>query len=95
MEKKFIIWDAKDGRPSQNDSGEITSEGIVGIVGEENAFLSIYAQWAVDKFGAISTIRDGVRKFPATHRELGVGDFTWAKFSLSGSKGVYQVWRTS
>lgn len=77
---RFIIWDPADGRPRVGGSGAIVSDGIIGRVGPENAYVKIYARYPEGP----------------THRDLAVGQhIDGVVFSLSGTKGVYQVWRVS
>jgi len=91
QEKKFIIWDPRDedppGRgPRRDEEGNITSDGLIGRVGEGNVYLATYADYTGAKFAGDP---DRIRR----HTDLGVGECTGAYFSLSGSKGWYQVWR--
>lgn len=69
--RRFIIWDPRDGhhRPDSN--------GIIGRVGIDNAYLRAYAAWIDGK----------------TAEDLKVGESTLAKFSLSGTHGTYLVVR--
>jgi hypothetical protein len=92
MEKKFIIWDPRDedppGRgPRRDEDGNITSDGLIGRVGEDNVYLTAYAGYTG------RTAKPGEDWKTRTHRDLEVGEWTGADFSLSGSKGHYQVWR--
>jgi hypothetical protein len=83
MEQKFIIWDAKDGKPRFDEDGNITSDGLIGRVTGNNAYIKIYAEYL-----------DNELTFDINHTpKLEIGEFTKAKFSLSGTKGYYQVWR--
>jgi hypothetical protein len=77
---KYIIWDQKAGEPARNDKGEFLSSGLIGVVGQDNVYIKTYADYSVD---------DNPR--PIT--ELEVGQFVVAKFSLSGSSGIYRVYR--
>lgn len=75
---RFIIWDPKDGRPTRGDDGTITTSGLVGEITEDNAFLTAYAEWPTSK---------RPRELEVNESILDVG------FSLSGSKGRYDVYR--
>jgi len=45
-EKKFIIWDPKDNyRPRCDDDGNIVSDGVTGRIGEDNVYLTTYADY--------------------------------------------------
>jgi hypothetical protein len=78
MEKQFIIWDPKDGRPSRDD-GRIVSDGCIGRIGLDNVYLTAY--------GA----REHGSK---TYDELEVGESVLnVTFRLSGQKGVYDIYR--
>jgi hypothetical protein len=74
---KFIIWDARDGEPQRNEQGEFLSAGLIGVVGPDNAYISIYANYDDD----------------TSAKELKVGQFAVARFNLSGSSGIYRVYR--
>lgn len=81
-ERRFIIWDTKDDSylgsgPRKDESGEFVSDGLIGRVGVDNVYLATYANYKDNK----------------THRDLDVGECIWAKFTLSGESGLYQVWR--
>lgn len=79
MKKRFILWDRKDGDfPPRNDDGEIITGGILGVLDEENAYLTAYAKYS-----------EG-----GTHRSLEVGQRISATFTLSGGCGTYDVYRT-
>ncbi len=75
----FIIWDPRDGEP-QRDNGVITSDGIIGRVTEENVYIKAYA-----------SISEGEKR----PEDLEVGAHTYAEFSLSGSKGLYRIYRVA
>jgi len=77
--KRFILWDPKDGEPRRNDDGDIDSDGLTGLIGEDNVYLTTYASY-----------REGLRN---NHKGLKVGEYAIATFSLSGTKGTYQIWR--
>ena len=78
---KYIIWDPKDGEPRRDEDG-ITSDGLIGRVGRDNAYVRIYAAFA-----------EGTPRAPDGGVALEVGQFAAATFSLSGSKGTYHVYR--
>lgn len=78
---KFIIWDPKDNyRPSMDEQGnEIVSDGVIGRVGPNNVYLTTYARYPKDAKAL---------------RELEVGEcIKGVVFSLSGSRGVYDIYR--
>lgn len=81
---RFILWDARDGRPREDEDGRIVSDGLIGRIGPDNAYVRIYAEYSE----ATKLDADGT---PV----LGVGDFTDATFRLSGSVGTYRVYRVS
>lgn len=78
-DKRFIIWDEADGRPRKDELLEFISDGLIGRIGLDNAYLRTY----------------GVRPEGAPqYSELEVGQAVHdVKFSLSGSKGQYSVYR--
>jgi len=79
-EKKFIIWDPKDNyRPRCDDDGNIVSDGVTGRIGEDNVYLTTYADYP-----------------PSSKKlsELEVGEsIKKVRYSLSGSSGLYDVYR--
>ena len=80
MTKMFIIWDAaNDGHaPRTDDDGIIVSDGVVGRIGEDNAYLTTYGEYPGEKRG----------------RDLEVGgSIKGVRYSLSGSSGVYDIYR--
>ena len=79
-EKKFIIWDPKDGsRPRVDDEGNIVSDGLIGRVTQNNVYLTTYA---------------GYPNNSQPLGDLPVGGGVYGvKFSLSGSTGFYDVYR--
>jgi hypothetical protein len=78
MEKQFIIWDPKDGRPFREDGG-IISDGCIGRIGLDNAYLTAYGE------------RERGSK---PYNELEVGESVLnVTFRLSGQKGVYDIYR--
>ena len=83
QQAQYILWDPSDGPPWRNDDGSFISEGVVGRITAGNAFLTVYAQFPED--------------VPRSRlRELDVGgSIKGVKYSLSGSEGVYDVYRVS
>ena len=78
-EKKFIIWDPRDGfYPTLGEDKAIISDGIIGRVTADNVYLKIYAQYKDDQ---------------KSIDELLVGEYVKADFRLSGEKGSYKVFR--
>lgn len=79
-EKKFIIWDPKDNyRPRCDEDGNIVSDGVIGRVTATNVYMTTYAE------------------YPNNSRalaDLQVGEAVYGvKFSLSGSSGIYDIYR--
>ena len=76
---KFILWSRREGmQPTRNEEGRIISDGIIGRVTEDNAYLRAYPE------------------YPDERRpwDLPVGFcIEEVKYSLSGSKGTYDIWR--
>jgi hypothetical protein len=81
--QRFILWDFSDGIPRiDEETGEITSDGIIGRVPRTNVYIKTYAEY------------DKGAKFDFNGLlELEVGEYVWALFSLSGSKKRYQIFR--
>lgn len=77
--KKFIVWDPRDGHVRYDDEGTPISDGVIGRVGEDNVYLTTYADYGNNP----------------RHTSLEVGQMTEAVFSLSGSKGYYQIHRVA
>lgn len=75
---KFIIWDSRDGNPRTQDGGWV-SGGLIGPVTTDNVYLCVY----------------GVRpEGSKPYEKLEVGEcVAGVTFRLSGSKGVYDVYR--
>lgn len=80
-EKKFIIWDTRDGNglPRVDDDGQIVSEGVLGRITENNVYLRAYPRWP-----------EGAK--PVSELEVGEA-IKNVKYSLSGSSGYYDVYR--
>ena len=77
---KFIIWDPRDGFPRRDEDDNIISDGIIGRVGKENVYLKIYAEYTGDKRPWDLDVNDWIDD---------------VVFSLSGSRGTYDIWRVS
>ena len=75
---QFIIWDSKDGNPSTPD-GAWVSGGLIGLVTLDNVYLRVY----------------GMRpEGSKPYEKLEVGEcVTGVEFSLSGTRGTYDVYR--
>jgi len=86
-EKLFIIWDEKDGLPRVDEDGNIISDGIIGRVGLNNVYINTYATYHRTVY------QKGKPPYNMTPADLEVGEHMLASFSLSGTKGTYQVWR--
>lgn len=85
LQERFIIWDPRDGdRPRMSDDGTIESDGLIGRVSGDNAYIRTYAAYKP------GTPRD-LDGYPI----LDVGQYAEAVFSLSGSKGEYRVYRVA
>ena len=75
---RYIIWDPKDGVPTRDDSGNITTSGLLGRLTAGNVYLRSYA-----------ALPDGRQV-----ADLAVGDvIRGAKFHLSRERGTYDIWR--
>jgi len=76
---KFILWDKKDSfSPTRGSNGEFISDGVLGKIGPDNAYIAIYANYP----GATRPI------------ELDVGQcITDVRFNLSGESGMYDIYR--
>lgn len=80
--KRFILWDQKDGpNPPRDEAGEILTNGCLGRLTINNVYLTSY--------GARP---DGAKAYD----ELELGEAVRnVRFSLSGSKGEYDVYRVA
>lgn len=83
MEKKFILWDPRDGLPRYGDwelgeGDKIVSDGVLGRVKEDNAYLKIYAEYPGEMRPKDLEVNEPI---------VGV------VFRLSGEKGVYDIYR--
>jgi len=77
---QFILWNPKDGEPGRDSSGHINTPGLIGVVGEDNVYISTYGGYP-----------EGCRP-----ENLRAGHFIpGVSFSLSGQKALYDVWRVS
>jgi len=80
-ERKFILWDPKDNfRPREDDEGSITSDGVLGRVTVGNVYLTTYGEYPDERRPADLKVGDSIK---------GV------KYSLSGSRGVYDIYRVA
>lgn len=76
---KYILWDPKDGDPTRYGDGQIVSSGLMGEITADNVYLSLYAVYPADQ--------------PCIH-SLAVGEcIRGVQYNLSGSKGVYDIYR--
>lgn len=74
----YILWDPRDGSLALQDDGTIISDGLIGRIGPDNIYLTAYAKYPTGK----------------SYRDLDVGEgIAGVVFSLSGSRGVYTVYR--
>lgn len=79
-EKKFIIWDPKDGpRPRVDDDGNIVSDGLIGRVTATNVYMTTYAEYPNNSR-------------PLADLQVGEGIYG-VRYSLSGSSGIYDIYR--
>lgn len=76
---RFIIWDPADGNPRRGEDGSFISSGVMGLVDERSIYLTTYARYRDDK----------------RPTDLEVGQHVTADFSLSGSRGTYDIYRVS
>jgi len=75
---KFIIWDSNDGNP-RTPEGTWVSGGVLGELSPENVYLRVYARRP-----------EGAQTFES----LNVGECVrGVTYTLSGSKGTYDVYR--
>lgn len=75
---QFIVWDSKDGNPRTSGGGWVSS-GLIGSVSLDNAYLSTYGSRP-----------EGSKPY----EKLAVGEcVAGVEFSLSGSRGIYDVYR--
>ena len=78
-EARFILWDPKDGEPYRNqDTGEITSSGILGEINLGNVYLMTYASYPGNVRPKDLAVNERIQR---------------VKFSLSRRVGYYDVWR--
>jgi hypothetical protein len=78
-EPRFILWSTRDGAP-RCDDGVIVSDGVVGRIGPDNVYLCGYAQYPSD----------------TRPLDLAVGEcIRGVQYSLSGSSGIYDVYRVA
>jgi hypothetical protein len=83
MEKKFIIWDPKDGLPRYGDwecgdGDKIISDGVLGRITEDNVYLTTYGEYP------------GEMRPKDLDVNAPIGGVV---FRLSGEKGVYDIYR--
>ena len=81
---QFILWDPRDGEPRRDEDGTFLTDGLIGRIGPNNPYVRGYAAY----HEGTCFLLDGVP-------DLDVGAFAVATFSLSGSKGIYRVYRIS
>ena len=89
--RRYIIWDPRDGNgfPRRDEDGNITSAGLIGVLTEDNCYLTTYAT---------GKRREGLVEYtPVSLDVLEENDHrpVIADFSLSGSKGTYEIYRVS
>lgn len=79
-DKRFVIWDPKDGEIPHDEEGNINTGGVLGgAVGIDNAYIYIYP----------SIPKDEMRR-PAT---LSLGEQLPVRYSLSGESSAYLIVR--
>ena len=78
---KFIIWDTDNGSTPRSDGeGRIVSDGVVGRIEHDNAYLTIYGSYPTE----------------SRPESLAVGErIASVVFSLSGSSGIYDIYRVA
>lgn len=74
--KKFIL--VGPGEPVHIEDGEPSTRGVLGILHEDNVYITAYAQWHEDSHNA---------------KTIEVGERAQATYRLSGEKGTYDVVR--
>jgi len=79
MERKYILWDPRDGDPRRTEDGAFISDGIIGRITLDNVYLGVYAQWP-DDAPSVQSLEVGQR-------------IENVRYSLSGSSGSYDVYR--
>jgi len=77
-DRRFIVWDPKEGEPMRSEDGGYLSSGCMGVIpgSKDNPYLSYYGVW------------DG-----RSPEDLGVHERCRVTYSLSGSRGDYVVIR--
>ena len=83
MTARFILWDPRDGYPrfdAEVDPPKCVSDGLLGRVGADNVYLTVYAEYPDEKRPQDLEIGQAI---------AGVG------FSLSGGKGSYDIVRVA
>jgi hypothetical protein len=80
--KQFILWSTKDGnQPRFSPEGNIESAGVIGVVGEDNVYIAVYARYPKgSKAVAALEVNECIPN---------------VLFSLSGTKGHYDLYRVS
>lgn len=78
--KKFILWDPRDGIiPIDIDTGAIRTDGILGRITENNAYLTAYPEYPEEE-----------KKLA----DLKVGEcIIGVRYRLSGGNGWYDIYR--
>lgn len=80
-EAKFILWDPRDNfRPREDDDGNVVSDGVLGRMTQDNVYLTAYAEYPDNRRPADLEVGESIK---------GV------TYSLSGSRGVYDVYRVA
>lgn len=75
---KFILWSKKDGPLPKKEDGSINTGGVLGLIDENNVYLTTYAEYPDERRPA----------------DLEVGDCIGnVKYRLGGEAGVYDVYR--
>jgi hypothetical protein len=88
---RYIVWDPRDndGRGPRRcpETLVITSDGVIGRVGPDNVYLTTYADY--QPVGLTGEVR--------RHTFLAENDHVPAEawFRLSGSRGLYEIYRVS
>lgn len=80
-EAKFILWDPRDNfRPREDEDGNITSDGVLGRITAANVYLTAYPDYPDDRRPADLKVGECIKR---------------VKYSLSGGRGYYDIYRVS
>jgi hypothetical protein len=105
-DKRFIIWDFNRGKLPEFEDQRIVSDGIIGRVDEDNAFLTVYPEYTgrcshcphcdTTRLGTHATRCQGASgKITRKYTELELNEWVEAKYAMSGTSGVYRIYRVA